>query len=58
MTYDYVMTWVMFPAPAGMSPNPGDTLRHLVHVPRTRGDEPISISSELLSVKCSPHPRG
>ena len=48
----------MFPAPAGMSPDPRHMHRRHVGVPRTCGDEPINAFASVGIVRCSPHLRG
>ena len=52
------MSESMFPAPAGMSPEPRMTLRLHLYVPRTRGDEPDWYQLVSKAEECSPHPRG
>ena len=47
-----------FPARAGMNRIVVDTLGRFVDVPRTSGDEPISLTLRPDEYKRSPHERG
>ena len=48
----------MFPAHAGMSRVALCRVRRRIHVPRTRGDEPVRAMEYGWRVECSPHTRG
>ena len=49
---------MVFPARAGMSPNPPYTLTTHWSVPRASGDEPETADKGLTRVQCSPRERG
>ena len=49
---------VMFPASAGMIPLRLLRLRHLIDVPRKRGDDPETYLEQLVRRVCSPQARG
>ena len=48
----------VFPAPAGMSRGALHRSRHIIRVPRARGDEPSMGKPASEIQKCSPRPRG
>ena len=48
----------VFPARAGMSPQPFGTIAYVNSVPRASGDEPTIGRSDLDTVMCSPRERG
>ena len=48
----------MFPARAGMNRTFERAISGMSDVPRTGGDEPLSLFKILPMVRCSPHGRG
>ncbi len=52
------MNKIMFPARAGMNRQTAEELSLIVHVPRTRGDEPTARITKYTPRACSPHARG
>ena len=52
-TLDY-----MFPALVGMNRYGNTGFFHCFHVPRTRGDEPLSTDFQVFRFVCSPHSWG
>ena len=49
---------MVFPAHAGMNPDPNPFNRIQDRVPRTRGDEPTADHLTGRLLRCSPHTRG
>ena len=48
----------MFPAYAGMIREFVAVQRHIISVPRIRGDDPADGTNVIVSYMCSPHTRG